>query len=216
MLTPELLEAQDWANLNRYQKVNDTLKAPSPNENRVIFMGNSITEGWSHYQPEFFKDKPYINRGIGGQTTPQMLIRFKQDVVDLKPSVVIICAGINDIAGNTGPSTIKMIVDNISSMAEIAKANKIKVVIASVHPAFDFPWRPGLKPNERIPALNKLLKEYCEQKDIIYLDYFSAMVDNNNGLRSDLGSDGVHPNKKGYLIMAPLTEEAIKKALHQN
>jgi lysophospholipase L1-like esterase len=179
-------------------------------------MGNSITEGWSHYQPEFFKDKPYINRGIGGQTTPQMLIRFKQDVVDLKATVVIICAGINDIAGNTGPSTIKMIVDNISSMAEIAKANKIKVVIASVHPAFDFPWRPGLKPNERIPILNKLLQEYCEQKDIIYLDYFSAMVDNNNGLRSDLGSDGVHPNKKGYLIMAPLTEEAIKKALHQN
>ena len=216
MLTPELIEAQDWANLIRYQKENNYLKTPAPNENRVVFMGNSITEGWSDHHPEFFKYKPYINRGISGQTTPQMLIRFKQDVVDLKPKVVVICAGTNDIAGNTGPSTLKMIVHNIGSMAEIAKANNIKVVIASVHPAFDYPWKPGLKPNEKIPALNKLLKAYSEKNEIIYLDYFSAMVDNKNGLRSELGPDGVHPNKKGYQIMARLAEDAIKKALNLN
>jgi lysophospholipase L1-like esterase len=213
MLTPKLIEAQDWANLKRYQIENSSLKNPEPNENRVVFIGNSITEGWSSHQPEFFKNKSYINRGIGGQTTPQMLIRFKQDVVDLKPKVVVICGGTNDIAGNTGPSSIKMIVDNISAMSEIAKANSIKVIIAAVHPAFDYPWRPGLKPNEKIPALNKLLKAYSEKNKIIYLDYFSAMVDDKNGLRSDLGSDGVHPNKKGYQIMAPLAEAAIQKAL---
>lgn len=214
MLSPELIEAQDWANLKRYQKENKYLKTPVINENRVVFMGNSITEGWSNHHPEFFMNKLYINRGISGQTTPQMLIRFNQDVIDLNPKVVIICAGTNDIAGNTGPSSLKMIVDNISAMAEIAKANDIKVVIASVHPVYDYPWNPGLKPNEKIPALNKLLKAYSEKNEIIYLDYFSAMVDNKNGLRSELGSDGVHPNKKGYQIMAPLAENAIKKALN--
>jgi len=214
MLTPEFIEAQDWANLKRYQKENNSLKTPAPNENRVVFIGNSITEGWSGHHPEFFKNKPYINRGIGSQTTPQMLIRFKQDVVDLNPKVVVICAGTNDIAGNTGPSTLKMIVDNITAMAEIANANNIKVIISSVHPAYDYPWRTGLKPNEKIPALNKLLKAYTEKNDFIYLDYFSAMVDDKNGLRSDLGSDGVHPNKKGYQIMGPLAEAAIKKALN--
>lgn len=214
MLTPELTEAQDWANLKYYQKENNSLKTPVPNENRIVFMGNSITESWSAHHPEFFKNKPYINRGIGGQTTPQMLIRFKQDVVDLKPKVVVICAGTNDIAGNTGPSSLQMIVDNISAMAEIALANNIKVVIASVHPAFDYQWKPGLKPNEKIPVLNKLLKAYSKQNNIVYLDYFSAMVDDKNGLRSELGPDGVHPNKKGYQIMAPLAEAAIKKALN--
>jgi lysophospholipase L1-like esterase len=213
MLTPEFTEAQDWANLKYYQKENNSLKTPIPNENRVVFMGNSITEGWSGHLPDFFKNKPYINRGIGGQTTPQMLIRFKQDVVDLNPKVVVICAGTNDIAGNTGPSTLKMIVDNISAMAEIALANNIKVVIASVHPAYDYPWKPGLNPNEKIPSLNKLLKSYSEKNNIIYLDYFSAMVDDKNGLLRDLVSYGVHLNKKGYQIMGPLAEAAIKKAL---
>jgi len=213
MLTPELIEAQDWANLERYRQENKVFQIYGSDKNRVVFMGNSITEGWGHHHPEFFKNKSYINRGISGQTTPQMLVRFKQDVVALNPKVVVICAGTNDIAGNTGPSTLKMIVDNISSMAEIALTNNIKVVIASVHPAFDYPWKPGLKPNEKIPVLNKLLKSYCEKNEIVYLDYFSAMVDDKNGLRSDLGSDGVHPNKKGYQIMAPLAEAAIIKAL---
>jgi len=213
MLTPELIEAQDWANLERYRQENKVFQIYGSDKNRVVFMGNSITEGWGHHHPEFFKNKSYINRGISGQTTPQMLVRFKQDVVALNPKVVVICAGTNDIAGNTGPSTLKMIVDNISSMAEIALTNNIKVVIASVHPAFDYPWKPGLKPNEKIPVLNKLLKSYCDKNEIVYLDYFSAMVDDKNGLRSDLGSDGVHPNKKGYQIMAPLAEAAIIKAL---
>lgn len=207
------IQAQDWANLARYKTQNDSLQEPKLNENRVVFMGNSITEGWSQHQPEFFKNKSYINRGIGGQTTPQMLIRFKQDVVDLQPKVVVICAGTNDIAENTGPSTLKMIVDNITSMAEIAKAYNIKVIIATVHPAFDYPWRPGLKPNEKIPALNKLLKTYSKKNDIVYLDYFSAMANDKNGLRSNLGADGVHPNRKGYEIMAPLAETAIEKVL---
>ena len=207
------IQAQDWANLTRYKTENNSLQKPKLNENRVVFMGNSITEGWSQHHPEFFKNKSYINRGIGGQTTPQMLIRFKQDVVDLQPKVVVICAGTNDIAENTGPSTLKMIVDNITSMAEIAKAYNIKVIIASVHPAFDYPWRIGLNPNEKIPALNKLLKTYSKKNDIVYLDYFSAMANDKCGLRSNLGADGVHPNRKGYEIMAPLAEAAIEKVL---
>jgi len=209
-------EAQDWANLKRFQKENDSVKTIKTNGDRIVFMGNSITEGWSQHHHEFFKNKSYINRGIGGQTTPQMLIRFKQDVVDLQPKVVVILAGTNDIAGNTGPSTLKMIVDNIGSMTEIAKANHIKIIICSVHPAYDYPWRKGLKPNEKIPALNKLLKAYTVKHDLIYLDYFAAMVDDKNGLNPEYTYDGVHPNKKGYLVMAPLAEAAIKKVLNQN
>ncbi len=207
-------EAQDWANLKRFQKENDSIRAIKNNQDRIIFMGNSITEGWSQHHPEFFKNKSYINRGISGQTTPQMLIRFKQDVVDLQPKVVVILAGTNDIAGNTGSSTLKMISDNIGSMAEVARANHIKVIISSVHPAYDYPWKKGLKPNEKIPVLNKLLKEYATKHHIIYLDYFTAMVNNKNGLKSEYTYDGVHPNKKGYRIMAPLAEAAIKKALN--
>ncbi len=209
------IEAQDWANLKRFQQENEVLKTLDKDKNRVVFMGNSITEGWSQHDSTFFQNKSYINRGISGQTTPQMLIRFKQDVVDLHPKVVVILAGTNDIAGNTGPSTLEMIVDNISSMAEIAKANHIKVIISSVHPAYDYPWRKGLKPNEKIPALNKLLKEYAYKHEIIYLDYFSAMVDDQNGLKAAYTYDGVHPNKKGYQVMAPLVEAALKKAFNK-
>ncbi len=209
-------EAQDWANLKRFQKENDSIKTLKNNQDRIVFMGNSITEGWSHHHPEFFTNKPYINRGIGGQTTPQMLIRFKQDVVDLKPKAVVILAGTNDIAGNTGPSTLKMIVDNISSMAEIAKANDIKVIISSVHPAYDYPWKKGINPDKKIPALNELLKAYATKHDIVYLDYFKTMVDDKNGLIDEYTYDGVHPNKKGYEIMAPLAEAAIKKVLNQD
>tara|TARA_R110002051_G_scaffold264501_2_gene324424 strand:- start:47 stop:685 length:639 start_codon:yes stop_codon:yes gene_type:complete len=206
-----LTSAQDWANLKRYQKENSKLVAPT--ENRIVFMGNSITESWSTHHPEFFNRKNYINRGISGQTTPQMLVRFRQDVIDLNPNVVVILAGTNDIAENTGPTTLKMIIDTIKSMVEIALANDIKVVISSVHPAFDYPWRKGLKPNEKIPALNTLLKAYAMKQGIVYLDYFSAMVNPQNGLKKAYTSDGVHPNRKGYLVMAPLAEEAIKKAL---
>lgn len=204
---------KDWSQLNKYKKANKTLEAAKPNENRIVFMGNSITEGWSNHHPEFFEGKPYVNRGISGQTTPQMLIRFKQDVVHLSPKAVVICAGTNDIAENTGYASDQMIMDNITSMIEIAQNNGIKVILASVHPAFDYPWRKGLKPNERIPSLNAKIKTYAIAKNIPYVDYFDAMNDGNNGLKKELTYDGVHPNKNGYLIMGPLVEKAIKETL---
>ena len=197
--------AQDWAN--------EALGTPAKGEKRVVFMGNSITEGWINTCPEFFEGRPYINRGIGGQTTPQMLIRFRQDVINLHPKVVVILAGTNDIAGNTGPSTLEMIEDNLASMAEIAHANGIKVILCSVLPAYDYPWRKGMEPNVKIPELNKWIKNYAEKNKFIYLDYFSAMVDEKNGMQADLSGDGVHPNKKGYEIMQPMVEKAIAKAL---
>jgi len=206
--------AQDWPDLNRFRKQNKSLGLPSEGEQRVVFMGNSITEGWPSMDPEYFANPSYINRGIGGQTTPQMLLRFRADVIDLQPKVVVILAGTNDIAGNTGPMTLEEIRDNIISMSELAKANGIKVVISSVLPAHDYIWRPGLEPNIKIPKLNAMLKDYAETKGIIYLDYFSVMVDDRNGLPKDLADDGVHPTKKGYAIMRPLAEEAIARALN--
>lgn len=206
-------EAQDWPNLARFKAENEKLGEPAKKEKRVVFMGNSITEGWSQHHPEFFKDKPYVNRGISGQTTPQMLIRFRPDVVGLQPKVVVILAGINDIAGNTGPSTLKMIADNIKSMAELAMANKIKVVLCSVLPANDFPWNPGTEPANKVIELNRMIETYAEENKIIYVDYFSAMVDDQKGLINELTYDGVHPNAKGYKVMEPLVEAAIKKAL---
>lgn len=209
----EEINAQDWPNLEQYRSDNEIIGLPDKNEDRVVFMGNSITIGWLHEVPEFFEGKPYVNRGIGGQTTPQMLIRFRQDVIALKPRAVVILAGTNDIAGNTGPSTIEMIADNIFSMADIAEENKIKVIISSVLPVYDYPWKPGLEPAKKIVSLNKLLKKYAKKNGHIYLDYFKEMADRKDGLKKDLGSDGVHPNKAGYAIMAPIAEKAIQKAL---
>jgi len=203
----------DWANLQRYREANAKLSSPVKNENRVVFLGNSITAGWAPYFATMFPGKPYIGRGIGGQTTPQMLVRFRQDVIDLKPTVVVILAGTNDIAGNTGPSTIEMIEDNLASMAELAKANGIRVVLSSVLPVYDYPWKPGLEPAPKIIALNKWMKEYAREHGAVYLDYHSAMADSRGGMRSELANDGVHPNEAGYRIMAPLAEEAIQKAL---
>jgi len=208
--------AQDWADLNRFRKQNDSLGLPTEGEQRVVFMGNSITEGWPNKDPEYFENPNYINRGIGGQTTPQMLLRFRADVIDLKPKVVVILAGTNDIAGNTGPMSLEEIRDNIISMSELAKANGIEVIISSVLPAHDYVWRPGLEPNVKIPKLNAMLKDYAENNRIIYLDYFSAMVDDRNGLPVALAEDGVHPTIKGYAIMKPLAEKAIKEALSAN
>jgi len=207
------VNGQDWPNLERFSEENAKLGLPAAGEKRVIFMGNSITQCWSDNHPEFFKGRPYINRGISGQTTPQMLIRFRQDVIDLKPAVVVILAGTNDIAGNTGPSTLEMIAGNIASMAELAESNGIKVIICSVLPAFDYPWKPGQRPDEKIPALNKMLKKYADDHGIFYLDYFQAMADNRNGMKTELTYDGVHPNKAGYLVMEPMVENAIKKVL---
>ena len=203
----------DWAQLKRYRAANDSLKAPGPDEQRVVFMGNSITEGWARYFPAMFPGKPYIGRGISGQTTPQMLVRFRQDVVALKPRVVVILAGINDIAGNTGPSTLEMIEDNLRSMTEIATANGIKVVLSSVLPAYDFPWRPGMQPAPKVVALNTWMRAYAARAGVVYLDYHSAMKDERDGMRSDLAYDGVHPTEAGYRLMAPLAEKAIREAL---
>lgn len=204
-----LVQAQDWANLSKYSMANQELDGTS----RVVFMGNSITEGWSQINPDFFKGKPYINRGIGGQTTPQMLVRFRADVIDLNPKVVVILAGTNDIAGNTGPITLSAIAGNIMSMAELAQANGIKVILASVLPAFDYAWKPGLEPNIKIPKLNKMIKDYADKKGMIYLDYFTPMVDERNGMKKAYSEDGVHPNLLGYQVMGPLVEAAITKAL---
>jgi lysophospholipase L1-like esterase len=213
--TPDERLRTDWAYLKRYQAENATLAAPRAREKRVVFMGNSITEGWAKYFPSMFAGKPYVNRGIGGQTTPQMLVRFRQDVIALKPAVVVILAGTNDIAGNTGPSTVEMIEDNLASMAELAKANGIAVVLSSVLPVYDYPWRPGLEPAPKIVALNTWMKEYASSHGAVYLDYHTPMADERHGMKADLASDGVHPNEAGYRIMAPLAEKAIAEALER-
>ncbi len=215
MLTTDVAVAQDWAQLNKYKAENAKLNAPAQGENRVVFMGNSITEGWGSHDPSFFKGKPYINRGISGQTTPQMLVRFRQDVLELQPEVVVILAGINDIAGNTGPATLEEIMGNIASMAELARANGIKVVLCSVLPALDFKWNPGQEPAPKVVALNTMIRRYAAEKKLVYLDYFSAMADAQQGLRQEYTYDGVHPNAAGYKVMAPLAEAAISRARAQ-
>ena len=207
------MQAQDWANLNKYQNENAKLLPLESGQKKTVFMGDSITEFWSVNCPDFFSGKPYVNRGISGQTTPQMLIRFRADVIALKPAVVVILAGINDIAGNTGPSTLEMITDNIFSMAELAKANRIKVILCSVLPAYDFPWRTGSYPAEKVVILNKMIKKYADANEILYLDYYTAMVNDQKGLNAAYSGDGVHPNKTGYQVMNPLVEKAIAKVL---
>lgn len=210
--SPEKLRT-DWADLARYREANAELGPPSQGEQRVVFMGNSITDAWAQYFPAMFPGKPYVGRGISGQTTPQMLVRFRQDVVALKPAVVVILAGTNDIAGNTGPSTLEMIEGNLASMTELAQANGIKVVLASVLPVYDYPWKPGLEPAEKIVALNSWMRQYASAHHAVYLDYHSAMADDRQGMRKELSGDGVHPNEAGYRIMAPLAEQAISQAL---
>ncbi|MDF1502756.1 SGNH/GDSL hydrolase family protein [Roseisolibacter sp. H3M3-2] len=204
---------QDWAGLARYREANAALRAPAAGERRVVFYGNSITEGFAPHFAELFPGKPYVGRGISGQTTPQLLVRFRQDVVALRPAAVVILAGTNDIAGNTGPSTLAMIEDNLASMAEIARANGIRVVLASVLPVFDYPWKRGLEPAPKIVALNAWVRDYAARHGHVYLDWHSAMADARQGLRAELGGDGVHPNAAGYRLMAPLAEAALAAAL---
>ena len=206
-------DAQDWANLTRFKEDNAKIGMPRTCDDRVVFMGNSITQGWIAKAPKFFENRPYINRGISGQTTPQMLVRFRQDVINLYPKVVVILAGTNDIAGNTGPSTLEMIEDNIHSMTELAQSNGIQVVLCSVLPAFDYKWKPGLEPAGKIVELNRRIKKYAETHGAVYCDYFSAMADERNGLPESLSGDGVHPNPEGYALMAPIAETAIARAL---
>jgi lysophospholipase L1-like esterase len=212
--TPDRLRT-DWAYLERYRADNAALGPPRPGEQRVVFMGNSITEGWAKYFAAMFPGKPYVGRGISAQTTPQMLVRFRQDVIALKPAVVVILGGTNDIAGNTGPSTLEMIEDNLASMTELARANGIAVVLSSVLPVYDYPWKPGLEPAPKIVALNAWMKQYASTHGAVYLDYHSAMADARQGMKADLASDGVHPTEAGYRVMAPLAERAIAEALRR-
>ena len=206
--------AVDFGSLERYKAADAALGAPAADEKRVVFMGDSITDAWKISGPDgSFPGKPYINRGISGQTTPQMLVRFRQDVIDLKPSVVAILAGTNDLAGNTGPMTLEQTEENLASMADLATANGIQVVLCSILPAFDYPWSPGLEPAPKIATLNQWIRSYAAQKDYIYVDYYSAMVDSRGGLPPALSKDGVHPLPAGYAIMAPLVEAGIEQAL---
>ncbi len=208
----------DFGQLARYRDANSSLKAPAPGENRVVFFGDSITDIWK--LEDYFAGKPYINRGIGGQTTPQMLARFRQDVIDLHPQVVVILAGTNDIAGNTGPMSLGDIEANYSSMAELARAHNIRVVFSSILPVHNYTPKAqeffAQRPPEKILELNRWLKDYCAAKTLAYLDYFNSMVDEKGLLKRDLAEDGLHPNPAGYKIMAPLAEQAITKALAAN
>ena len=205
----------DWPNLSRYQDENRSVRLPEKGKQRVVFMGDSITEEWSNLYPDYFDTKGYINRGIGGQTTPQMLIRFKPDVIDLEPDIVVILAGTNDIAGNTGPSNVKMITDNIFSMAELARAHQIKVVLSSILPVFEYEWAKEIKDAPAtIDSVNDELKKYINDHGLVYLDYFSSMVDERKGLNKDYTYDGVHPNQDGYILMSSLAQKVLSRLLH--
>lgn len=203
----------DWANFQKYVAENSTLPKVTPGEQRVVFMGNSITEFWKSTDSAFFAGRQYIDRGISGQTTPQMLLRFRKDVIELHPSVVVILAGINDIAENTGPIKLEDVFGNIISMVELAVANDIEVVLCAVLPSSDFYWNPGLKPADKVIALNEMLREYSWTNGIVYSDYYSPMVNEVKGLKSAYSDDGVHPNLAGYRVMEPIVESAIKEAL---
>jgi len=207
----------DYGQMARYHEANAALAAPSASESRVVFFGDSITDIWK--LADYFPGKPYINRGIGGQTTPQMLVRFRQDVIDLHPKVVVILAGTNDIAGNTGPIRSEDIEANLSSMTELARAHGIHVVLASNLPVHNYTEKSkdffAQRPMARINELNEWLKKYCGESKIVYLDYFSALVDDKGLLKKDLADDGLHPNAAGYKIMAPMAEAAIAKAMSQ-
>jgi lysophospholipase L1-like esterase len=214
LVTQQWNRLQDWAQLKRYHDANTALAPAAKGENRVVFLGDSITDGWK--LADYFPDKPYVNRGISGQTTPQMLIRFRPDVIDLQPKVVVLLAGTNDIAGNTGPMVVEQIEENYASMAELAKAHGIRFVFASVLPVHDKgargPQTPRRSP-EQIKELNTWLKKYCTDNKLIYLDYYSHMLGDDDMLRTELAADGLHPNADGYKIMAPLAEQAIEQAL---
>lgn len=206
----------DFPELQRYRDANARLPAAVPGQPRVVFFGDSITEGWgAEGSAGFFPGKGWLNRGISGQTTAQMLVRFPQDVLALKPQVVVILAGTNDIAGNTGPSTQAMIEDNLHAMVDLARAHGIAVVLASVLPVSDYPWLPGTTPAPKVRALNTALKRYADAKQVVYLDYYTPMANAAGGLDAQLAEDGVHPTAKGYAVMAPLAEAAVKRALQQ-
>jgi len=207
-------KTQDWANLKYYQSENEIITKGINDDNRVVFMGNSITQQWKEKRPDFFAQNPYICRGISGQTSPQMLVRFRQDVIALQPKVVVILAGTNDIAENANHVTLDIIMANLSSMAELANANKINVVMSSVLPVYEYTWKKeGQEPNIKIPMLNAMIKEYAVKKGFTYLDYFTPMADKRNGMKTELTTDGLHCNIDGYKVMEPLVQAAIAKAM---
>ncbi|MFZ0419268.1 MAG: SGNH/GDSL hydrolase family protein [Candidatus Sulfotelmatobacter sp.] len=207
--------ADDFGELKRYRDADATLAPPAAKENRVVFLGDSITDYWK--LADYFPGKPYINRGVDGQTTPEMLVRFRQDVIDRHPKVLVVLAGTNDIAGVTGPARNEDIEANYASMAELARVHHIRVVFASLLPAHNYTREAkesfALRPRERILALNAWLKDYCAKNGLVYLDYYSVLIDDQGMLRRDLSDDGLHPNAAGYRIMAPLADKAIALAL---
>ena len=206
----------DWAQLGRYRAEDAALAPPSPGEKRVVFFGSSTTDNWGRkYDSVFFPGRPYINRGVGGQTTPQMLVRFQQDVVALKPAAVIFLGGSNDVAGNTGPSTLGMIEDNIRSMVAIAKANGIRMILASQQPTIEFPWSKGSHPAPMLLALSAWEKAYAQAQGLGYVDYYSALAGPDGDFREGLSVDGVHPTAKGYAVMTPVVERVIAQTLQK-
>jgi lysophospholipase L1-like esterase len=211
-LAADEAKLMDWAQLGHYKKENAALATPAAGEQRVVFYGDSITANWAGHNV-FFPGKPYVGRGISGETSAQMVVRFHQDVVDLRPAVVVILAGTNDVAENTGPMTPEMTLDNFRSMAEMARANGIKVVICTIPPAGDFPWRKGLEPAEKIRALNARLEAWAKSEGLVWVDYYAALADASGAMKPGVSLDGVHPNAAGYAIMAPLAEVGIGKAL---
>ena len=210
MLSNSLL-AQDWPQLSYYQEANKLLKT-SEKPIDAVFFGDSITEGWPQFNPSFFDSNNFVGRGIGGQTTPQLLLRFRKDVLGLRPKKVILLAGINDIAENTGPISLEAIMDNIKGMTDMAKANEVEMILCAVLPANSFPWRPSIIPTHKVIKLNKMIKAYAQENNLIYVDYYTPMVDDEQGLISTLGYDTVHPNKAGYALM----EEVLLKSLQIN
>ncbi len=212
----------NFANLTRYSKANKEIKTPANGENRIVFLGDSITDSWK--LAEYFPNQPYINRGISGQTTSQILLRMRSDVIDLNPKVVVLLAGTNDIAGNAEIETNEFIQENIASIVDIAHQNGIKVILSSILPVSDYNrksngmiiYRTQHRPPKRILELNKWIKSFCEQRGLVYLDYFSATVDEKGFLKAELANDGIHPNAEGYKIMQKLASEAITKALHSS
>lgn len=202
----------DWAQLDYYREANAAVAPPSGDEQRVVFYGASIVQFWKT-RGAFFPGKPYIDRGISGQTTAQMLVRFRQDVILLRPKAVVILGGTNDVAGNMGPMTPEMTENNWQSMAELARANGIAVIFATITPSTDFPWRRGLQPAEKIRSLNAWLKNYCANHGATFLDVYSVLTNDEGGMKEGLSLDGVHPNAKGYALMEPLTQSAIDRVL---
>jgi len=212
-LMAQQMSAADFANLARYRAANSALPKRAPGEQRVVFFGNSITEGWAKHFATMFPGRPYIGRGISGQTTAQMVLRFRQDVVALEPAAVVILAGTNDIAGNTGPATLEEIESNLAAMTELAQANGITVLLSSVLPVYDYPWKPGLAPAPKIVALNAWLRQYAATRGATYVDYHTPMADERQGMKAALAYDGVHPTEAGYRVMADIVEPLIRRAL---